>query len=108
MSCYEPCIVMTKTEATDNVYRILLALLEGDKHFSELLNEVKKGSLTKELRELRRERFIQRHVITESSPPKTLYSITKIGKDFLRNQKINERILKLRLELKRLKLLDSS
>ena len=97
---------MTEMKDTENTYRILLALLEGDKQFSQLLNEIKKGSLTKELRDLRKLRYIERRVDPDSAPPKSIYSLTKVGKVFLKNQK-ETRLAKLKIELKRLKMLDS-
>ncbi|MHB1867926.1 MAG: winged helix-turn-helix transcriptional regulator [Nitrososphaerales archaeon] len=91
---------MIKTE--DNAYRILLALSEGNKRFSDLLKEAKKASVAIELNRLERMKCVFRHVDSDSKPPTTTYSITKLGKDFLSAQ-AESRIPKLTLELERLK-----
>jgi DNA-binding HxlR family transcriptional regulator len=85
----------------ENAYRILLALSEGDKRFNELLHEVKKASLAKELTMLDKMRYINRQVI-DSKPPTTIYSITKLGRDFLLTR-AKEHLPKLQVELRRLK-----
>ena len=86
----------------ENAYRLLLALSEGEKRFNELLREVKKASLARELTELEKMKYIKRNVIVETRPPTTLYSITKLGRDFL-SGKAAEHVPKLTLELSRLK-----
>jgi DNA-binding HxlR family transcriptional regulator len=91
---------MIRTE--DNAYRILLALSEGEKRFSDLLKEAKKASVAIELNRLEKMRYISRKVDTEAKPPTTTYNITKAGKDFLSEQ-AETRIPKLALELERLK-----
>ena len=87
----------------ENAYKILLALSEGDKRFHELLREVKKASLAKELNELDKQKYIKRAVI-DAKPPTTLYSLTKTGKDFLQH-KVKEQLPKLESELLRLKMI---
>jgi DNA-binding HxlR family transcriptional regulator len=85
----------------ENAYRILLALSESDKRFNELLREVKKASLARELNELERMKYINRTVI-DARPPTTIYSITKLGRDFLAS-KATKNLPRLEIELKRLK-----
>ena len=87
-----------------NSYRILLALTEGEKRFSELMNEIKKASLAKELSYLLQLRYITRRVVEDTKPPRTFYKITRTGIDFLQNE-IKAHVTKLGLELQRLKTL---
>ena len=85
----------------ENMYRILLALSEGDKRFSDLLKEIKKASLSIELNNLLDMRYILRKVDSEAKPPATSYSITSLGKDFLR-KKAETELPKLTIEINRL------
>ena len=93
---------MVKTD--DNAYRVLLALAEGDKRFSELLKEVKKASLSIELNHLKDLRYIIRKVDSNAQPPATSYSITKLGREFVR-KKAETEIPKMIVEIQRLKLI---
>lgn len=95
---------MIKALVGENAFQILLLLLDGDKQFNQIMKAGKKGSFANELRELLKQRYIERKLV-DSKPPKSIYKITKLGKDFLRNLK-DERITKLKLELKRLNMLD--
>ena len=85
-----------------NSYRILLALTEGEKRFSELMNEIKKASLAKELSYLLKLRYITRRVVEDTKPPRTFYKITKMGMDFLHTE-VEKHVLELGVELQRLK-----
>jgi DNA-binding HxlR family transcriptional regulator len=85
----------------ENAYRILLALSEGDKRFNELLREVKKASLAKELTLLEKMKYIKRNVI-DAKPPQTNYGITTLGRDFLRSE-ADKHFPRLEVELRRLK-----
>jgi DNA-binding HxlR family transcriptional regulator len=85
----------------DNAYIILLALSESDKRFSDLIKEAKKASVALELDRLQKMRLISR-TVSDSKPPSTRYSITKLGKDFLAKQ-AEIRIPKLAQEISRLK-----
>lgn len=96
---------MANVKNKDNAYHILLSLLEGEKRFSELTHEVKKASLAKELNELQNLKYVERIVDDKAKPPMTFYRITKTGKSFLCLHK-EERMTKLKLELKRLNILD--
>jgi DNA-binding HxlR family transcriptional regulator len=87
----------------ENVYKILLALAEGDKRFSELLKEIKKASLSIELNHLLEMKYIMRKVDSNAKPPTSTYFITKLGKDFLR-KKAEIEIPKLTIEVQRLKM----
>ena len=94
---------MPMIKTGENAYKILLALGEGDKRFNELLREVKKASLAKELNELEKQKYIKR-IIIDAKPPTTLYSLTRTGKEFLQH-KIKEHLPKLESELQRLKVI---
>jgi DNA-binding HxlR family transcriptional regulator len=85
----------------ENSYRILLALSEGDRRFSELVQEVKRASLAKELTQLEKMKYVTR-TVADTKPPTTTYSLTKLGKDFLRSE-AEKHIPKLEVELERLK-----
>ncbi len=95
---------MVGIEKSEIAYRILLALLEGEKRFSQILKEGKKGSVAKIMQDLLKQRYIKRRLI-DSKPPKTVYSLTEIGKKLLEGQKKEwkERLTK---DLERLKLLE--
>lgn len=83
---------------------ILLSLLEGEKRFSELIKEGKKGSIARVLVDLLEYGYIKRRLIN-AKPPKTMYSITKTGRKSLLDHK-DEIILKHMTALNRIKLLD--
>lgn len=93
---------MANVKSIDNEYNILLALIEGDKRFSQLLREIKKASLAIELNELQRLRYIQRIVDQKAKPPITFYRITAVGKKFVRVNAENQ-IKKIELHMIRLK-----
>ena len=93
---------MANVKNKENSYRILLALAEGEKRFSELTNEIKKASVAKELSYLLELRYITRRVVEDTKPPRTFYKITKMGLDFLQNE-VDEHVSKLDVELQRLK-----
>ena len=92
---------MPMVKTGENAYKILLALSEGDKRFHELVQEVKKASLAKELTILERQKYIKR-TVSDSKPPTTTYSLTKVGRQFL-EYKAKELLPKLESELQRLK-----
>jgi len=92
---------MVNIKSRENTFRILLALFEGDKRFSQLLKETKKASLGKELIELLALKYITRTLV-DSKPPHTFYSITKKGEVFLQDQ-VDEQIPELEIKLKRMK-----
>ncbi len=94
---------MPMIKTGENAYKILLALSEGDKRFNELLKEVKKASLAKELNELDKQKYIKRAVI-DAKPPTTIYSLTKMGREFLQH-KAKEQLPKIESELLRLKVI---
>jgi len=64
-------------------YRILISLLEGDKRFNELLKDIKRSTLSHELRELETYHLIERNVDNDYRPPRVTYSITKTGKEYV-------------------------
>lgn len=78
-------------------------MIEGDKRFNQLVAEAKRTTLAKELNALLDEGYVERKVV-DTKPPKSIYKITRDGRDFLRNQ-IKERFPKLEVEFQRLKLI---
>ena len=93
---------MANVKSIHNAYQILLALIDGRKRFSQLLKEVKKASLAKELNELQRLRYIERIVDADAKPPISFYEITTAGKKFVRDN-AEYQIIKMELCLQRLK-----
>lgn len=64
---------------------ILWLLSTQKRRFGEIkstFTNISQGSLTKQLRELEKDGFIERHVFSEI-PPKVEYSLTEKGMDFL-------------------------
>ena len=62
---------------------IIWHLLDGDKRFKELneeISEITQKTLTVKLKELEEKNIIHREVFPEV-PPKVVYSLTKIGKE---------------------------
>jgi len=107
-------------EYSETAYRVLLSLLEGEKRYSQLIDEGKRASVAKILRHLIKEKYIKRKLV-DAKPPKTFYSITDIGKKLLHEQKEKifsqykeliskdeELISKYKTALTRLKQLDKS
>lgn len=92
---------MPMVKSGENAFRILLALNAGEKRFSELVREIKRASLARELKGLEKLKFVKRTVI-DSRPPTTIYSITKLGRDFLKHS-ANERFIRVETDLVRLK-----
>ncbi len=93
-------------EYSETAFRVLLALLEGEKRFSKIINEGKKASVARILADLIKQRYIKRRLI-DAKPPYTIYSITDTGKKLLREHK-DELISKHTIALNRLKQLDKS
>jgi len=93
-------------EYSETTFRVLFALIEGEKRFSQLINEGKRASVAKILRDLIKQRYIKRRLV-DDKPPKTFYSLTDTGKKLLRDQK-DELVSKHTLALNRLKQLDKS
>lgn len=93
---------MANIKRIDNEYNILLALVGGNKRFSQLLKENKKASLAIELNELQRLRYIERIVDQKAKPPITFYRITTAGRKFVRDN-AEKQITKMELHLQRLK-----
>jgi len=93
---------MANVKSINNEYQILLALIEGKKRFSELMKEVKKASLAKELNELQRLKYIERIVDVNAKPPISFYKITTAGKKFVKDN-AEYQLTKIELHLQRLK-----
>lgn len=74
---------MPKVKDESIRYRILLLLIEGDKRFSDLLSDVRRATLSNELRQLEHYKLIKRSVDNKSRPPKVTYSITDKGRQTL-------------------------
>ncbi len=74
---------MPKLKDESIKYRILILLVDGDKRFTDLLSDIKRATLSSELRELEDYKLIKRSVDNKSRPPKVTYSITEKGKEFL-------------------------
>jgi DNA-binding HxlR family transcriptional regulator len=74
---------MPKIKDESTKYRILMLLLEGDKRFTDLLSEIKRATLSNELKDLENYKLIERSVDKKSRPPKVTYSITKKGRETL-------------------------
>ena len=64
-------------------YRILMSLAQGEKRFTDLLSDIKRATLSKELQRLEEEKLVRRMVDNKSRPPKVTYSITSKGRDML-------------------------
>jgi DNA-binding HxlR family transcriptional regulator len=94
-------IDMPMVRSGDNAFRILLSLNAGEKRFSELVKEVKRASLARELRGLEKLDFLKRTVL-DGRPPTTVYSITVRGRAFLKH-KANERFIRVETDVIRLK-----
>lgn len=64
---------------------ILWVLHQKTRRFNELqklMSTISRGVLTQQLRELERDKLVNRHVYREV-PPKVEYSLTEIGKSFI-------------------------
>lgn len=92
---------MPMVKSGENAYRILLAVNSGEKRFGQLVQEVKRASLARELLALEKMKFIKR-TVHDTRPPTTIYSITKLGRDFLKD-KAAERFIRVETDLIRLK-----
>ena len=90
---------------SETASRVLLSLLEGEKRFSQLIDEGKKASVARILKDLLEQRYILRRVVDNPPPPKTFYSLTEKGKKLLREQK-DQLLSRHKIALNRLKLLD--
>jgi DNA-binding HxlR family transcriptional regulator len=74
---------MPKLKDESIKYRILMLLVNGDKRFTDLLSDIKRATLSNELRELEHYKLIKRSVDNKSRPPKVTYSITDKGRQTL-------------------------
>jgi DNA-binding HxlR family transcriptional regulator len=70
-------------------YRILMLLASGEKRFTDLLSEIKRATLSSELRKLEGSKLIKRSVDNKARPPGVMYSITDKGRQVLAEKAVN-------------------